>query len=73
MKATLSFNLPEDAVEHRQALDGGGWESVVFSVDQFCRNALKYGHEVKTADDVFENIREKLRSEMEDGGLQFSP
>jgi len=73
MKAVLTFQLPEEAVEHRQALDGPAWESVVFAVDQFCRNTLKYGHEIQTADSVFENIREKIQSEIEDGGLPFSP
>ena len=73
MKATLNFQLPEEAVEHRQALDGPAWESVVWALDRFCRDALKYGHEIKSADGALEKVREKIQSEMDGGGLQFSP
>lgn len=73
MKAVLTFTLPEEAVEYRQALDGPAWESVVWGLDRFCRDALKYGHEFKTAEGVLEKVREKIQSALDEEGLRFSP
>jgi hypothetical protein len=73
MKATLSFSLPEEAAEHLNALQGGAWQSVVWNLDQAIRNWAKYGTELKSVDDALEQIRNKIREEMEQEGLQFSP
>jgi hypothetical protein len=42
MKATLKFSLPEEAEEHRLALDGHKWQAVVSELDSKLRNAAKY-------------------------------
>jgi len=53
MTATLTFNLPEESVEHQTAIDGQLWKSLVWELDQTLRNTVKYGHafsEFDTAD-----------------------
>ena len=42
MKALLEFDLPEDESEHRLAIDGWKWKSVVIDIADKLRNALKY-------------------------------
>jgi hypothetical protein len=74
MEAILKFSLPEEATEHKQAVNGAAWESVVWELDQTMRGFLKYGHDdLKTTEAVLENLREKIREEMIEEGLQFSP
>jgi hypothetical protein len=74
MKAVLSFTLPEEATEYKQALNGGAWEAVVWELSQTIRGFLKYGHDnLKTVDDTLENLREKINDAMDEEGLRFSP
>ena len=42
MKATLEFNLPEEAAEHRAAIDGSDWKYVVTEMDEYFRSQIKY-------------------------------
>lgn len=42
MKATLTFRLPEEAEEHRAALDGHRWQGVVADLDNRLRSMSKY-------------------------------
>ena len=73
MEAILKFRLPEEAAEHLQALNGGKWAGVVWELDKSLRPGLKYGHDWKTADEALEAIRTKLREEMAEECLSFSP
>ena len=69
MKATLEYNLPEEAPEHMDALNGTGWKLVVLNVDNLCRQALKHGHHLKSADAALEEIRRTIREEMDTHNL----
>jgi hypothetical protein len=62
MKAILEFNLPEEANEHRLAINGLAWYCVVYDMEQKLRAWLKYGHEFKTADEAIEAMRDELNS-----------
>jgi hypothetical protein len=62
-KATLTFNLPEEQGEYADAVHGGGWRSIVYNVSIMLRNALKYGHSYKSADEALEAIRTHLWDE----------
>lgn len=42
MKATLTFTLPEEAEEHRLALDGNKWCAAVSAFDGQLRQTAKY-------------------------------
>lgn len=43
MKATLAFTLPEEADDHRAALEGHLWREVVAELDRELRNVAKHG------------------------------
>lgn len=45
MKASLTFTLPEEAEEHRTALDGHRWRTVVEEIDRALRSTVKHGEE----------------------------
>lgn len=62
MKAILEFNLPEEAAEHKLALDGGKWMSVCFELDQWLRSLEKY--ENRDTVNVSE-VRSRLHEEIE--------
>ena len=67
MKATLEFDLPEEATEHMAAVQGMEWKLLVFNFDQQLRSHIKYGGAPKT----IENIRDELREAIADAGLSL--
>ena len=68
-KATLTFDLPEESIEHRTAIHAQDWKTVVYEISLFLRNKLKYGHEFKTADEVLEVVRKELWDNCQDYNL----
>ena len=74
MKAILEFDLPEEDVEHRQAIDGGKWEIVVWNLYNAC---MKHGFLTQIEEEegklTTEKLLEFVLSEMEDKTLEFSP
>jgi hypothetical protein len=69
MKATLSFNLPEESLEHHDALHGHEWKSIVHSLHRELRNARKHGHNYKSADEALEDFFNAVTYEVLDRGL----
>jgi threonine synthase len=55
MKAILEFTFPEDQDEHTDALNGASWKSVVWELDEWLRQRIRY----ENREDLQE-IREKL-------------
>lgn len=45
MKATLVFTLPEEADDHRAALEGHLWREVVLELDRELRSIAKHGED----------------------------
>jgi len=68
-KATLAFSLPEERVEYACALHGAEWKSIVYGLDSFLRDALKYGHAYKTADEALRDVRDALIAFCKDSNL----
>jgi len=66
MKATLTFDLPEEASEHRDAIDGYKWRVACQELRQDVRNWLKYGHPFKTPDEALEAVRAHLADSTSD-------
>lgn len=58
-QATLTFNLPEESVDHQTAIDGWKWRTIVDDILQNLRQDLKYNVENLTDDQqkVLENMR----------------
>lgn len=72
MKAILEFNLPEEANEHKQAVQGADWEYALFELDQHLRGLVKYGDDEALAD-FAQKIRDRLYEILNESGLIFSP
>lgn len=68
MKAILEFTLPEEESEHKSALDGGAWISVVFDFDQWLRVSGKYGDKEVLR---IEEVRSKLHEIISEAGLSL--
>lgn len=72
MKAVLEFNLPQEQSEHRLALDGWKWKSVVIEFSDQLRSALKYDDDLTPeADECLENLRAKLFQLIADHNLNL--
>lgn len=64
MKATLVFSLPEESVEHRDALQGSEAKMVLWEIDQRCRSMLKHGEPCRETADVLQEIRDMIPFEL---------
>jgi len=76
MKAILEFDLPEDKEEFEAASKAVDWALLVWDIDQYIRNRLKYQTEkldTSSAIEELELLRNELHELMEDNGLRFSP
>lgn len=60
MKATLTFTLPEETHEHRDALNGYQWRRSCECLRDQLRAWLKHGHTFKTPDEALEAVRTEL-------------
>ena len=68
MKAILEFNLPEDKEEFDAASRGMDWALLVWHIDQFIRNKIKYEQD---KDGILQLVRDRLHFNMEEKGLNF--
>jgi hypothetical protein len=55
MKAILEFTFPEDQDEHTDALNGANWKSVVWELDEWLRQQIKYSNR-----EDLQEVRDKL-------------
>ena len=70
-RVTISFNLPAESAEHRDALDGTDWKCAVTETDNTLRNWIKHGHTFKTATEALEAARNVLNREAQIRGLEM--
>ncbi len=68
-KVTMTFNLPDERWEFDCAKQGADWKSIVYEVSMFLRNALKHGHDYKSADEALEAAKAFLWQECNDNHL----
>ena len=62
MKATLEFNLPDDATDHLRAVQANHAWSALYDIDSMLRNLLKYGGDnYKTVEELAQAIRIEAR------------
>jgi hypothetical protein len=71
MEATLKFDLPEERDDHIVAVHAADLYLTLLDMDNWLRNKLKYGHDLKTADEALEIARDKLFDVMEDRGVNL--
>ena len=68
MKSILEFKLPEDREEYVAAARGMEWALLVWHIDQFIRNKIKYEQD---RDGVLQLVRNELNFQMEEKGLKY--
>ena len=61
MKATLTFNLPEEEHEYTNAVEGAKMRSILWDVDQWLRAKMKYEELSDGQFDAFKETRDHLR------------
>lgn len=61
MKATLTFNLPEEQHEYMNAVQGAKMRSILWDLDQWLRSKLKYEELSDGQYDAFKETRDHLR------------
>lgn len=69
--ATLKYKLPEERVDFDLANKAGKWYSVLWDLDQYLRNKLKYEKLSKGENKAFEEIRNRLHELMEENKISF--
>ena len=60
MKATLTFDLPEEADAHDDAINGTIWKGLAGDIDEQCRSWLKHGHSFTKPAEPIEYIRRMI-------------
>ena len=72
MKATLTFNLPDDQHEYDFANNGSYYYSVIWDFDQFLRSEVRYNENITEAErDYAEMLREKLREILDENNVKL--
>lgn len=61
MKATLTFNLPEEEHEYMNAVQGAKMRYILWDVDQWLRSKLKYEELSDGQYDAFKETRDHIR------------
>ena len=62
MEAILKFNLPEEQDEFELANNGGKFYTVLWELDQYLRNKVKYPAE--DAHNEYTNAMDEVRTEL---------
>lgn len=65
-RATLTYDLPEDMAEFRAAIAGSEALAVLHEIDYLCRNKLKHGELTEAIEEVVQQIRDLIPSELLD-------
>lgn len=66
MEGILKFNLTEEQEEFDNAVNGWKWKDVVWEIDSYLRNKIKYGEKDI---EIYEELRNKLLELREDHNL----
>ena len=68
MKAILEFELPEDKEEYDTASKGMDWALLVWHIDEFIRNKIKYEQD---RDGILQLVRYELNFQRTEKGLNY--
>lgn len=71
MKATLEFDLPEEAELHRDALQGSEWRWAMDALASYLRNETKHGEHSAEEYRIYDAVRERLFQILDDHGLRL--
>lgn len=71
MKATLTFNLPKEEHEYRNAVDGAKMRSVLFELNEWFRHKLKYEDLTEGQYEAYEASRAELLNLLNDENIDL--
>lgn len=71
MKAMLRFDLPEEADEHRAALHGQDYKTVLESLDEYIRCQMKHGGLSEAEYAAHDDIHGKLMHFLYEQGVEL--
>lgn len=73
MKAILEYNLPEDQEQFDEAINGGRWQHVAWSLDQWLRSQTKYAPDSQNSEytNALYIAREQLHEYLNEEGLKL--
>ena len=72
MKATLTFNIPEDNEEFNRAVKAADYYVCLFDFYQYLRTQLKYNEQLSDIErDTFETIREEFNEILTENGIEL--
>ena len=61
MKATITFNLPDEAQEFRTAIDGWKWKSALNELSEELRSRVKFDNNMSEEHrEAYQQVREKI-------------
>lgn len=69
MIATLTFNLPEEYLEFKQASNASNLFNVIFELDNYLRSEIKYKDNSTEVDLSLQRIRDYLNELCSDSGI----
>ena len=70
MKATLTFDLPEEHSDHLLAVKASDLAMALWDIDQELRSVVKYGQDEAQAN-YYEEVRDKLRDILNKYNIDF--
>ena len=73
MKGILEFDLRDDQKEFETAINADKYKSVIWELDQYLRQQIKYNANNLSNDTIiaFELIRDKIREELNDYSISI--
>lgn len=70
-KAILKFKLPKETIEFNDASNGGTYKSILWELDQFLRQKIKYEEHSEDFKDACEILRENIHFRLEAANLSL--
>lgn len=72
MKATLTFNLPDESQEFRTAIDGWKWKIALNELSEELRSKVKWDNNMSEEQrDAYQQVREKIVAILNENNLRL--
>ena len=68
----LSFRLPEEATEFRDALEGAAAKGVLWQLDAFLRMRIRHGDLPEQVEAALQEVRDQLHQACSDSGVELA-
>ena len=65
MKATLTFDLPEEREDYHTATHATDYRAVLSNTDEWARQCVKYGHTFKSVEEALDELRKRIHDDLD--------